>query len=104
MAQLATTGNPHPHYAVILTVVPGDHLDGYREMCQHLVAKAKTQPGFLGVEMAESEISVIVSYWETMDAIRTWSQDALHRIAKEQATQRWYKSFHTRVCKVELEY
>ncbi|EJY55458.1 chromosome segregation protein SMC [Alicyclobacillus hesperidum URH17-3-68] len=43
--------------------MPGDHLDGYREMCQHLVAKAKTQPGFLGVEMAESEISVIVSYW-----------------------------------------
>ncbi|GMA56660.1 heme-degrading monooxygenase HmoA [Alicyclobacillus sacchari] len=104
MTNSETIGAPLPHYAVILTVVPGDDLDGYREMCQHLVAKAKTHPGFLGIEMAESDIGIVVSYWESIDAIRIWSADSFHQAAKHEAKQRWYKSFRTRICKVELNY
>lgn len=100
---IAKTPAP-PYYAVILTVVPGEDTSGYDEMISRMVELAKSQEGFLGIESAESEIGVIVSYWEKISNIEAWSKNAFHQTAKSLGKQNWYKSFRTRICRVEQEY
>ena len=46
---------------------------------------AKQQPGFLGVESARdhSGLGITISYWESLEAIENWKQNALHKEAKK---------------------
>jgi heme-degrading monooxygenase HmoA len=102
MAAPASTPEP-PYYAVIFTSVRYDNENGYAETATQMLALAAQQPGFLGFETARQEIGISVSYWATLDAIRHWKQNAMHRQAQGRAKE-WYQSFRVRVCRVEREY
>ncbi|WP_425061418.1 antibiotic biosynthesis monooxygenase family protein [Sporomusa carbonis] len=41
-----------------------------------------------------------VSYWDSLEAIENWKNHPHHREAQKLADL-WYKTFATRVCKVE---
>lgn len=100
---IAKTPNP-PYYVVIFTSVrtEGDH--GYVQMADRMVELARQQDGFLGVESARNEIGITVSYWRDQECIRKWRDHAEHAIAREKGRKEWYKSFKTRVAKVERDY
>lgn len=100
---IATTPHP-PYYAVIFTSVRTDIEDGYEETAERMIELARQQQGFLGVESARNELGITVSYWESLEAIVQWKNNAEHTRARAQGRKLWYKSYHTRICKVERAY
>ena len=99
MDSLAHTPDP-PYYAVIFTScrTKGDH--GYAETASRMLARAREKPGFLGFEGARQEIGVSVSYWASLDAIRSWRNHPAHQQAQAMASV-WYSETRVRICKVE---
>jgi heme-degrading monooxygenase HmoA len=93
-----------PYYAVIFTSVRTEGDDGYSEMSDKMVEMAQEQEGFLGMESARNEIGITVSYWRDLDSIRKWRDNADHTFAREKGRKEWYKSFKTRIARVERDY
>lgn len=100
---IANTPSP-PYYAVIFTSVRTDVMEEYGDTAARMVELAHGQPGFLGIETARNEVGITVSYWESLDAIRAWKQQAEHQIAQQTGRDRWYERYKTRICKVERDY
>lgn len=95
-----------PYYAVIFTSQRKDGDDGYSEMADKMDELARMQPGFIDAESARdaSGYGITVSYWESLEAIRSWKQNEEHLVAQEKGRQVWYESYKVRICKVEREY
>jgi heme-degrading monooxygenase HmoA len=100
---IANTPTP-PYYAVIFTSIRTDTTDGYNQTAQQMVELAAQQLGFLGVEAAREEIGITVSYWDSLEAIRNWKYVTDHVMARDNGREFWYKSYKTRICKVERDY
>jgi heme-degrading monooxygenase HmoA len=106
MSGIATTPKP-PYYAVIFTSKRSDTDDaGYAEVTRRMLELSAEQPGFLGIENASSDdgIGITVSYWESLEAIRTWQQQAEHQTAQQAGRDKWYNGFYLRICHVERAY
>jgi len=100
---IAKTPSP-PYYAVIFSSIRTTGDNGYSEMADRMVELASSQDGFLGVESARNELGITVSYWTDLDAIRKWKENIEHTVAREKGRSDWYKSFKTRIAKVEKDY
>ena len=100
---IANTPTP-PYYAVIFTSLRTDVVEEYSDTATRMVELAHEQPGFLGVESAREGVGITVSYWDSLEAIRAWKQQAEHRMAQQTGRDRWYESYKTRICKVERDY
>jgi heme-degrading monooxygenase HmoA len=100
---IATTPQP-PYFAVIFTSIKTPRDEGYNEMAEKMIALAAKQEGFLGVEAARNEIGITVSYWKDVASIKKWKEVSEHKIAQEKGKTTWYKSFKTRIAKVERDY
>ena len=103
MSEFANTPKP-PYYAVIFTSHRTDGDNGYGEMAARMAELAAQQPGYLGMESAREGLGITVSYWESLEAIRNWKQNAEHQEAQRLGHQQWYSSFQVRIAKVEREY
>ena len=95
---------PPPYYAVIFTSIKSDVKDGYNQMGMKMFELAQQQDGFLGVESVGEEIGITVSYWKDLESIKKWKDNIDHKEAQERGRNEWYKSFKTRICKVERDY
>ena len=93
-----------PYYAVIFTSTLTKDTKGYGEMAKKMENLAKTQSGFLGIDSAREGVGITVSYWESLEAIKTWKQHSEHLIAQQKGRNNWYSWYNTRICKVEREY
>ena len=102
MSPFAITPKP-PYYAVIFTSVRTGEDNGYAQAAKEVFELASKQPGFLGFESARQEMGISVSYWASLESIRAWKENALHRQAQSRA-KNWYQTFRVRVCRVEREY
>ncbi|MEP6407788.1 MAG: antibiotic biosynthesis monooxygenase, partial [Marinobacter sp.] len=91
-------------YAVIFTSHRTEGDNGYGEMAERMAELAAQQPGYLGMESAREGLGITVSYWESLEAIRNWKQNAEHQEAQRLGHQQWYSSFRVRIAKVEREY
>jgi len=92
------------YFAVIFTSVMTEDDYGYEDMANKLVELAKQQDGFLGVDSARSALGITVSYWRDLDAVKKWKENSDHKLAREKGREIWYKSFKTRIAKVESDY
>ena len=94
------------YYAVIFTSLRTEDDQGYADAAERMLALAKEQPGFLGVDSARGEdgLGITVSYWSSEAAILAWKQHPEHSAIRERGRCAWYTHFHTRVCKVERDY
>lgn len=103
MSEFAKTPQP-PYYAVIFSSQRTDGERGYGKMADKMVELASEQKGFLGIESArDHQLGITVSYWDSLDAIKSWKENAAHKIAQEKGKTEWYKKFALRVCKVERD-
>ncbi|RAK22204.1 heme-degrading monooxygenase HmoA [Anoxybacillus vitaminiphilus] len=104
MSTIAKTPQP-PYYAVIFTSERTEGDNGYEKMADKMVELASKQQGFLGVESVRDQngIGITVSYWESLEAIQNWKDNAMHKVAQEKGKTEWYKRFGLRVCKVERD-
>jgi heme-degrading monooxygenase HmoA len=103
MRQIAITPKP-PYYVVIFISIKTEDDEGYAEMAEQMATLAARQPGYLGMETARDGIGITVSYWESIDAIKRWKQQADHQQAQRLGRERWYQSYRIRISKVEREY
>lgn len=93
-----------PYYAVIFTSKRTENSDGYSQMSDWMGELATKQPGFLGIDSAQSEIGITVSYWESLEAIKAWKENSDHLKAQEKGKKQWYSNYSVRIAKVEREY
>lgn len=93
-----------PYFAVIFSSVKRESIEGYAEMADRMWDLAHQQPGFLGVDSASAEVGITVSYWESMESIKSWKQQAEHKIAQERGRANWYQCYTIRIARVEREY
>ncbi len=100
---IANTPVP-PYYAVIFTSVRTDTENGYDDTAKRMAELAEQQPGFLGVESARNETGITVSYWESLEVIKNWKNNAEHLIAQQKGKDVFYKNYKTRIAKVERDY
>jgi heme-degrading monooxygenase HmoA len=100
---IAKTPNP-PYYAVIFTSLRTEVEQGYSAMSDKMEELAKKQPEFLGMESSRDGLGITISYWKSLEAIKEWKNNSQHLVAQELGKKQWYKSFKTRICKVELDY
>jgi heme-degrading monooxygenase HmoA len=103
MTTLADTPKP-PYYCVVFTSILSADSEGYTAMGARMVELAQSQPGFLGIESAREELGITVSYWQTLEAIKAWKQNAEHLQAQTMGKEKWYSGFALRVAKVERDY
>ncbi|MGR6129716.1 antibiotic biosynthesis monooxygenase family protein [Paenibacillus sp. SER-28] len=105
MNSIAKTPRP-PYYAAIFTSERTEGDGGYGVMGDKMVELAAQQPGFLGVESVRDHngVGITVSYWESLEAIKNWKHNELHKVAQEKGKSEWYKTFGLRVSKVERDY
>lgn len=103
MTLIAKTPKP-PYYAVIFTSLRTDSDDGYQAMSESMLELAESQPGFLGVESAREDVGITVSYWSSLEAIKSWKANPEHRDAQEKGRRQWYSKYRVRISRVEREY
>lgn len=101
--QIAQTPEP-PYYAVIFTSLRTDGDLGYGAMAAAMEELASQQEGFLGMESARDGIGITVSYWQSLEAISAWRQQAQHSVARQLGREQWYSKFTVRICRVEHAY
>jgi len=96
---------PPPYYAVIFTSVRTDNDQGYAQTAGHMMTLAADQPGYIDFEsVREGEMGISISYWKDLDSIKNWKNMADHLTAQKLGREKWYKSYTTRIAKVEREY
>ncbi|MCM3409958.1 antibiotic biosynthesis monooxygenase family protein [Metabacillus litoralis] len=98
---------PPPYYAVIFTSLRLDSEGkNYSITAEQMVKLASKQDGFLGVESSRdlNVFGITVSYWNSLEAIKEWRENSLHRIAQDKGRTNWYLQYNTRICKVDREY
>jgi heme-degrading monooxygenase HmoA len=100
---VADTPTP-PYYAVIFTSFRTEVDNGYGDTAERMVELASQQPGYLGIESVRNGLGITVSYWESLEAIKAWKQNAEHLVAQSRGRGEWYASFKLRICKVERDY
>ena len=100
---IANTPKP-PYYAVIFSTLRTSDNEGYDEMAVKMEELAKKQDGYLGIESARNDLGITVSYWESLDAILKWKNNAEHSVARKIGKELWYKKYQLRICKVEHDY
>lgn len=100
---IANTSKP-PYYAVIFSSIKTKEDNGYSEMAILMEELANKQEGFLGIESAQNELGITVSYWKDLDSIKEWKQNSEHLIAQQTGKSDWYKKYKTRISKVERDY
>lgn len=85
---------------------PGDYDDEFHELNSKIDDVARSLPGFVGAETwlsADGTRRNAVYYWESLDALHTFSKDPRHREAKRQYA-RWYKGYQVVIAEVVKTY
>ncbi|QLF70079.1 antibiotic biosynthesis monooxygenase [Peteryoungia desertarenae] len=80
--------------------------DGYGAMAESMVALAKQQPGFLGMESVRGAdgFGITNSYWTDEASILAWKAVVSHQAAQRLGRERWYEDYRVIVAKVERAY
>jgi len=100
---IARTPSP-PYYAVIFSSTRTEGDNGYSEMSDEMIELASKQDGFLGLESAREDIGITVSYWRDLESIKKWKENTEHTVARKRGRSDWYRSFKTRIARVERDY
>ena len=94
-----------PYYAVIFTSVRSEAEPAeYEKMADRMMALARKQPGFLGVESARENVGITVSYWSDLTSIRRWKSQIEHLGAQAKGRNGWYRRYSVRIAKVVRAY
>ncbi len=80
--------------------------EGYGAVAERMVELAAEQPGFCGIDSvrADEGFGVTVSYWDSLEAIEAWRDQAEHLEAQRLGRERWYHRFEVHIAKIERSY
>ena len=92
-------------YAVIFTAKIKTLDDEYVQTAAKLRELAREKYGCLDfVSLIEGELEIAISYWESLEQIKNWKQDAEHLRAQKQGKHRWYESYQIQITEVVRAY
>ena len=93
-------------YSASFIFEPGDYDSEFHALNAKIDAVAESLPGFLGSETwlsPDGKRRNAIYYWETLDALKTFSRDPNHLEAKRQYSK-WYKGYHVVVAEILRTY
>jgi len=92
-------------YAVIFRAKIGELDEQYQQTATELRTLAFEKYACLSFEsFTENEREITISYWQSLDDIARWKQDAKHLVAQVKGQECWYHSYHVQVVEVLREY
>lgn len=56
------------------------------------------------ISALEGNQEIAISYWENLDQIKLWKQNAEHLLAQKFGQNQWYKSYQVQIVEVLREY
>lgn len=92
-------------YAVILRAEAGVLDDEYKESIDRMKELAFNEYGckeFFSLMNGDSRVAI--SYWESLEQIKSWRANGEHMIAQGRAKEKWYKSYRVQVVEVLKDY
>ncbi len=103
---LLQTGLALPCYAVIFTSKLDLSKAGYEEMASKINALVQKQEGFLKMESVHNNDGqgITVCYWRTIEDVKRWKEETLHKQAQQQGKDGWYLEYAVRVTEVKESY
>ena len=93
-----------PYYAVIFVNQRTRWgTDDYAKAADAMMALAKRQPGFLGVDSVRDAqgFGITVSYWQTLDDVKAFRGARDHAAIQDQGRTDWYEWYERVTAKVE---
>lgn len=93
------------YYAVVFTSMRTEGDKGYEEAGNRIVELVSQSKGFLGAESIRGAdgFGITVSYWDSMENIEAWKNNADHAKAKQSGISTWYDEYRIRICRVEYD-
>ncbi len=78
----------------------------YLEINKRMVELVESYGGYLGVDsvMNSEGKGVSISYWNSLDDIKSWKNNAEHLVAQKRGKTEWYKYYRVEICEVLEEY
>jgi heme-degrading monooxygenase HmoA len=94
-----------PSYVVIFRSLLQENSKGYEQTAKRMGQLAKKQAGFVALSSArQNSFGITVSYWESLEAIKNWKENAEHLLAQKKGKQRWYQDYSIQICKITKNY
>jgi glutathione S-transferase len=89
-------------WAVVFTSKLREPADGYGEAADRMLELAQKEPGFLGIESARGAdgFGVTVSYWNSLEAIQRWRENAEHKLVQKRGREAFYERYSLTVSRV----
>ena len=86
-------------YIVIFKATVATLDDQYARMAKALKQLAFSEYGCLDfVAVTEGNQEIAISYWQSLQDIRQWKNDPLHRAAQALGKDKWYSEFNVEIC------
>lgn len=86
---------------VIFRATVAEFDEAYTHMAQELRKLAITQYGCLEfTSFTEGNREIALSYWPSLEHIRVWKNDPLHKRAQQRGKDKWYSDFSVEICKL----
>lgn len=92
-------------YAVIIKAKAGNLDEEYHSSIERMKSLAFEEYGckeFFAMMNGDSRIAI--SYWDSLEQIRSWKSDAEHLVAQGKAKQKWYQYYTVQVVEILREY
>ena len=80
-----------------------DDAKGYAKVAKRMIELVEQQPGCLGFDSARDEqgFGITVSYWDSMESIKAWSEHGEHLAAQLNGRGTWYAGYDLYITKIE---
>lgn len=92
-------------YVVVFRATVAAFDDEYSSMAAGLRERALKDFGCLAFHaLTEGNQEIALSYWPSLEAIRSWQQDPTHLHAQELGRTRWYSGYHVEVVEILRAY
>ena len=81
-------------------------LDGqYSVMAKNMRELAMSQYGCTEfTSCTEGGEEIAISYWPSLEHIKTWKNDADHLVAQSLGKEKWYETYSVQVVEIKREY
>lgn len=95
-----------PCFAVIFASVRNRENASYDAMADEINALVRDEEGFMAMESVHDSEgqSITVCYWRSIEDIKRWKEQTLHREAQERGRLEWYAEYAVRIVEIKESY
>lgn len=92
-------------YAVIFEAKINQLDEGYFATAARMRELATSNYGCVEfTSVTEGDKEIAISYWQSLEDIQRWKQDAEHLQAQQMGKARWYKSYQVKIVNILRSY